>query len=495
MTLSRLTLIALGGCLSLSAAKADLMSNLMAYYDFEESGVAGLANKAPGATQYHGTRGGTLHADWGTGSNATGPGFAGDAAFASSGASGVSDRSQLLIGNALNFDDDRNEYVELPIGSAQLGTSFTISAWHALTPGAANPSGRYHVFESSTNYDVSWGTSNTGNTAPQPSYTYLAYIGETPNGGFGSAGVLTGPWHHVAHCVSSDGTTTTLRLYVDGLFAGSRTVATANIDFPALHLGRQRTGADDREWDGMIDEVAIWNRALSETEVKEAFLRGVEGFTLGADLAAGGKAFIGVSSSDPALGEVSGTELYSINDVAQISAIPRPGSVFTGWTGPFAGRGQFFDHTVTASVDSVANFAPDNADDDNDGLTNYEELVVYFTVPDDPDTDDDLIGDGDEVGETGTDPLVSQLAAVNYILENLCTGGVAPGDTVLTRNPANNTLTVRVAAQASATLAAGSWSDLAPEGAVADGVAGEFRLQVPATPDAKRFFQVRGDRP
>lgn len=119
---------------------------------------------------------------------------------------------------------------------------------------------------------------------------------------------------------------------------------------------------------------------------------------------------------------------------------------------------------------------------------------MYFTVPTDPDTDDDLIEDGDEVENTLTSPLVSQLAAVNYIVANLG-GGAGPGDTVLTRNEADNTLTVKLKGSTSTTLAA--WGDLTPAspGVTAGNSFGDFELQVPGTADPKRFFRLEGVQP
>ncbi len=490
---SRKILIALGGMLAaFSTAQADLTTNLAAYYDFEQTGAPGLANKAPGATGFHATRGGTLHTDWATGPDPTGPGFAGKVDF--TGISGTSDRSDLHTGNALNLDDDRDEYVEIPVGTAQLGSSFTISAWHALTPGALNASNRYHVFEASNGFDISWGTANTSFTAPQAAYQYLGYVGE--GAGMGPGGILTGVWHHVMHSFSSDGTTTTLRLYVDGQAAGTRTAPTSAMDFPSILLGRHRTtAAQDREWDGMIDEVAVWNRALSATDASELFLRGVEGFTLNGDLAAGNKGFVGVSGSPPEGGTVGGTELYTIGDVANISAEPAIGYLFNGWSAPFTGQEIAFDHNVTGSVYAVANFVQDGADDDSDGLTNYEELVVHFTVPNDPDTDADGIEDGDEVLHSQTSPLVSQEAAITYILANLCTGGVSPGDVVINRNAGNNTLSFRLTAEASGTL--GGWSAILPASPGTSGTAnaGSFRLMLSGTAGSKRFFRFEGLAP
>jgi len=149
---------------------------------------------------------------------------------------------------------------------------------------------------------------------------------------------------------------------------------------------------------------------------------------------------------------------------------------------------------VTGPVDIIANFARDTADDDGDGLSNYQELIVYNTIPTDSDSDDDLVEDGDEVNTTQTNPRVSQLAAVNYIIAELG-NGAGPGDVVLARNEVGNTLTLKVKAAAATTLA--DWSDLtsASPGVSAVNGNGDFLLQVPGTADPKRFFRMEGVEP
>ena len=260
-------------------------TNLIAYYDFEETGAAGLANKAPGATQFDATRGGA--GDWNATANPSGPGFAGKSDF--NGGDGISNRGTLLAGNALNLVDARNEFITVPLGTGQLGQTFTISAWHALTPGGFqqpagpyNNSNRYHAFEASNNFDVSWGTNTpaTPTSGAYGSYTYLAYVGEAPAGGFGPTGVTTGNWQHVVHVFTSTGVDTSLAVYLNGSLVDTRTTLTANLNFASLLIGRERNAPDpsgDRDWDGMFDELAVWNRAITASEVTEVYQRGLAG--------------------------------------------------------------------------------------------------------------------------------------------------------------------------------------------------------------------------
>lgn len=489
--------LACGSLLPLFTARADLLTDLIAYYDFEQTGSAGLANKAPGATSYDATRQGTLHADWSSGSDPTGPGFAGKTDYLGAGSSGLSNRSTLLVGKALNLDGDRNEYVQIPLGTTELGTSFTISAWHALTPGVSNTNSRYHVFEATNGFDVSWGTPPSASTVLLSAYTYLAYVGEAPVGGFGPTGLANGTWHHTAHTITSEGGTTTIRLYVNGKFFGSRSVATSTMNFPSFLLGRHRTAEiqQDRDWDGMLDEVAVWTRALSDSEVQELYHRGTGAITLNADLAAAGKAFVSVLTDDPVMGQTSGAGIYNINQQAAIAATPTPGHVFTEWSGAPGTPPASFNLTVTQRAEITGSFARDMEDNDSDDLTNYEELVTYATNPNNADSDGDQLRDGDEVFYLQTSPLVSQAALVNYILENIA-GAPGAGATVLARNEANNTLTLRLKPGSSTTLQ-GAFGSLTPAspGVTGAASAGDFRLQVPGTADDKRFFRVEGVKP
>ncbi|HEY1123291.1 MAG TPA: hypothetical protein VGE67_16880, partial [Haloferula sp.] len=201
---------------------------------------------------------------------------------------------------------------------------------------------------------------------------------------------------------------------------------------------------------------------------------------------------VGVESSDPVMGRTFGSGLYDLNQEIDIEAEPNSGHIFTDWAVPFNGRDEIFNHVVTGSVTFTAGFTRDTADDDGDGLSNYDELVVHHTYPDDADSDDDQINDRAEIQDTLTNPLTSQLAAVNYIIANLGSGA-GPGDTVLTRNQANNTLTLKLSAKASTTL--GGWSAISSPGATASQSGGDFLLQIPGTSDSKRFFQLQGGEP
>jgi formylglycine-generating enzyme required for sulfatase activity len=86
--------------------------------------------------------------------------------------------------------------------------------------------------------------------------------------GVNSAGqVAFGEWHHV--CGTYDGQT--IRIYIDGqkngMFNFTRGIATNNVN---LRIGDNPQVPGRRLWSGLIDEVFVFNRALSNEQIRVA---------------------------------------------------------------------------------------------------------------------------------------------------------------------------------------------------------------------------------
>ena len=88
-----------------------------------------------------------------------------------------------------------------------------------------------------------------------------------------------------------------------------------------------------------------------------------------------------------------GANNYFPSTTAALTASPSPGYLFTGWTGDATGT----DNPLSVLMDSdktiSATFFPDTNDTDDDGFTNYEEIVIHGTNPALPDTDGDGVKD------------------------------------------------------------------------------------------------------
>jgi len=185
---------------------------------------------------------------------------------------GTATRPGGIVGNAVNFNDVENDRARINEGSGTLGKSFTLSAWYYLDPLSNNGSTRYFVFESNANFDVSYGTSTGGTGAGNNNYN--SYVGQNLVDGTSTSRQA---WHHVLHRFTTAAGTTNLDVFIDGSLENSGTAPAANFDFTGINLGFYRTTSGDRDWDGLIDEVALWDRPLNNEEVAEVYNLGLAG--------------------------------------------------------------------------------------------------------------------------------------------------------------------------------------------------------------------------
>jgi hypothetical protein len=99
---------------------------------------------------------------------------------------------------------------------------------------------------------------------------YPGYVGNTTGT---AGGVATGEWHHIA--VTHDGTGITL--YLDGQQDGLKVGMTGLNSTAPQHimLGRGVPEFGDRFWAGNVDEIAIWDGALTPEEMLYVYESGV----------------------------------------------------------------------------------------------------------------------------------------------------------------------------------------------------------------------------
>lgn len=169
-------------------------------------------------------------------------------------------------GRALEFAD--NNYLNcgqvLPVSKT---SPFTMSAWVK-----ANNISYWHTII---------GTNS--------SYAQIAlHLGSQPeavfgqNGGGGwwltSGGISVNKWHHIAGVYTSKDDA---RIYVDGIFKGKTNCSsrTNNCEFTNNHdvtlMGRYSVGGP--EWfNGLIDDVRIYNKSLTEVQIQKLYVEGLE---------------------------------------------------------------------------------------------------------------------------------------------------------------------------------------------------------------------------
>lgn len=171
-------------------------------------------------------------------------------------------------GGSLRLRRSSQQYVRIP-QSPFTRQSYTCAAWYFLDVDAITGGDRYMVLEASdgTTWPASYGLRRTDGVQAGNVHTHDdGNVGVTPSITFPS-----GPhraWRHIA--VTYDAETWRLDIFLDGAHAGMlllRADATQLSPSTYLHIGshREPTG---RNWEGWIDEVAVWDRVLSHAEIR-----------------------------------------------------------------------------------------------------------------------------------------------------------------------------------------------------------------------------------
>ena len=165
------------------------------------------------------------------------------------------------FGKALSFNG-ANQYVNLGGGtSLKMNLPATFSYWINLP---SNIDGNWRIPVASTSWGGSPGYCLMINSRNQFIMTVNGSETTSPRT---SWGITTGEWHMITHTVEA----TTSKLYIDGelkqTFTGNWTLSPGN---STTWLGYSPSGSYSYFW-GVMDEVAIYNKALSGTEVEQLF--------------------------------------------------------------------------------------------------------------------------------------------------------------------------------------------------------------------------------
>ncbi|MEQ1934846.1 MAG: LamG-like jellyroll fold domain-containing protein [Fimbriimonadaceae bacterium] len=229
-SLTRSLLFVLAAFTALNA-KADVVG----HWKFDEASGTSAADSSPSAFL------GTL---------------SGDAAFVSSGKSG----------NCLSLTRAGNGMVRFGDILPLTGTSFTISGWIQTTTAtddfwiAKHRAGVVAGYFAAMNANGPYGSANKS----------WFYRSTNPGGEvIGTSNVTTGTWKHLV--VVQDLSSTT-RVYVDGVLEATKPVFAIALTNAELCVGAILSGANYIPiFTGLIDDVQIYNRAISDDEIAFMF--------------------------------------------------------------------------------------------------------------------------------------------------------------------------------------------------------------------------------
>ena len=100
-------------------------------------------------------------------------------------------------------------------------------------------------------------------------------------------------------------------------------------------------------------------------------------------------------SSDPTKGVVTNSpsgSSFSSGTSVTVSAVALAGYKFSAWSGDFISTNNPLVLVMDANKTVAANFDPDNADTDGDGLSNYQEVILFNTSPNQAETNSPVAG-------------------------------------------------------------------------------------------------------
>ncbi len=157
--------------------------------------------------------------------------------------------------------DGAGQYIETPLeneesfdfGAPDNPTGFTVSAWF-----------RVDGFTKGWQALIAKGEQNQWRVHRQGSTDNLVGNGGNADIGQDLESVNDGQIHHIA--LVSDPANGNVRLYIDGVLR-EEGAAPALENNPMPMMIGQNPDTDDRTWDGLIDDVALWSRPLTEAEV------------------------------------------------------------------------------------------------------------------------------------------------------------------------------------------------------------------------------------
>src|SRR5439155_20614503 len=172
------------------------------------------------------------------------------------------------VGQAFSFDGV-DDFVEVPDNSSlEPATTLTVDMWvKSASPGAA----AYLLAKGAQGCSFASYSFNRAGVNGDLAFDITIDSGagvlvRSPFAPLGS--VFDGNWHHVAGTYDNQ----FVRLFVDGVEQGSGTAASGPIKYGLsptdnLTFGRYN-GSCTLSYAGLLDEIEIFNRALSATEIK-----------------------------------------------------------------------------------------------------------------------------------------------------------------------------------------------------------------------------------
>jgi subtilisin-like proprotein convertase family protein len=184
-----------------------------------------------------------------------------------------------MVGQAFSFNGT-SAYVQVPDSAVLRPTNFTIEAWVQFSSlngtGNAQAGQQYIVFKQNTrsSYFEGYylGKERRGNNDV---FAFAVTSSSAAQAGvYSTTPISTGTWYHVVAARGSN----FLQLFINGQSVGQTNVSFAqNYGTQPLFFGSSGQSYWDRKFAGLLDEVSLYNRALSASEVAALYAAGPAG--------------------------------------------------------------------------------------------------------------------------------------------------------------------------------------------------------------------------
>ncbi|MGB7326931.1 MAG: DUF4347 domain-containing protein, partial [Rubripirellula sp.] len=298
----------------------DITSNLVAHYEFEENGGA----TATDSTANNNDGSWTIAPSW-------------------SGNSAVGDYSLNFSGDAVN----NNEVVNVPDdASLDFSGDFSVAFWYYSNVSQANSTRIIGSHDGSDGFSIYADADGDLNFFVEGSSNSL--IRTVASGFLGD-----GSWHHVV-AVKSLGS---LRLYVDDFSSGSSATSFGTID-PAAPVTIGGQSATVGDYEGSLDDVRVYTRALSAGDVSELYALGSGG---------GGSGYSPSNGVDNSFEHISNVTFAGINNTTGADA---------------GGYADYTGQTATVDVGSTNSLSVTISPDSQDHVTAWVDWNQDFDFDD-----------------------------------------------------------------------------------------------------------------
>ena len=228
--------------------------------------------------------------------------------------------------------DGGNQFVEITGGSEDdlefPGRSMSIAGWFKVD-----------AFDTEWQALIAKGEGSNYRVARRASTGTIAYAGGVGEGADDVPVVNNGQWHHFVAISDATGAQFGTALYVDGVIHGINTTKPALAANNARLMIGENPEARGREWEGEIDDIAIWNRVLTPAEITSLY-NGGAGTPLGKLAGIAPPLTLTVSRT------AGGIAITYTGTLQAASTVTGPYADVTGATSPYSanttGAAQFF---------------------------------------------------------------------------------------------------------------------------------------------------------